>query len=66
MGASEQAMPTAPGLGIEIDRRALRRHAKRFFKMDRKRMALFALRDRGLKAAREIDTTRKTREGRPL
>lgn len=54
-------MPTRPGLGIEIDKSALRKHGKRFFKMDRKRLAFFALRDRGLKAAKEMDATKRAR-----
>ena len=53
--------PTGPGLGIEIDRSALRKHGKRFFVMDRKRLAFFALRDRGLKAAKEMDKTKRKR-----
>lgn len=52
-----------PGLGFEIDRGALRRHAKRFFVMDRKRLAFFAVRDRGLKAAREMDAAKRARLG---
>lgn len=60
------AVPSAPGLGFEISRRALRRYAKRFFVMDRKRLVFFGLRDRGLKAAREMDATRQARSGRPL
>ncbi len=57
-------MDDKPGLGIDIDERALRKHGKHFFKMDRKRLVLFALRDRGIKAAKEIDATKKTaREG---
>ena len=54
-------MPDGPGLGIEIDKRALRKHGKRFFKMDRKRLAFFALRDRGLTAAKEMDATKRER-----
>ena len=50
-----------PGLGFEIDDKALRKHAKRFFVMDRKRLAMFALRDRGLAAAREMDATKRAR-----
>ena len=53
--------PTKPGLGIEIDKRALRKHGQRFFVMDRKRLAFFALRDRGLKAAKEMDKTKRAR-----
>lgn len=54
-------VPTGPGLGIEVDRKALRRYGVRTFTMDRKRLVFFALRDRGLKAAREIDAVKKAR-----
>lgn len=54
-------VPTRPGLGIEIDRGMLRRHGKRYFTMDRKRLIWFALRDRGVKASREIDAAKKAR-----
>jgi D-galactarolactone cycloisomerase len=54
-------VPDRPGLGIEINPRALRKHGKRFFKMDRKRLVFFALRDRGLKAAREMDAAKRSR-----
>jgi L-alanine-DL-glutamate epimerase-like enolase superfamily enzyme len=57
-------LPTAPGLGIDVDDWALRRWGKRFFVMDKLRLVFFALRDRGLKAAREIDATRRARRGR--
>jgi hypothetical protein len=56
-------VPNKPGLGIEIDRRSLKRWGKRFFKMDRKRLVFFALRDRGLKAAREMDRAKRGRLG---
>ena len=49
------------GLGFEIDERALKKHGKHFFAMDRKRLVLYALRDRGLKAAKEIDATKRAR-----
>ena len=58
------AIPEAPGLGFAVDRRALRKNARRFFVMDRKRLFFFALRDRGPRAAREIAAARKAaREG---
>jgi D-galactarolactone cycloisomerase len=53
--------PSKPGLGIEIDPKALRKHGKKFFTMDRKRLAFFALRDRGLKTAKEMDKTKSAR-----
>jgi D-galactarolactone cycloisomerase len=55
-------IPDRPGLGIEIDRKALKKHGKRFFVMDRKRLVWFALRDRGIKASREIDSAKRSRE----
>ena len=54
-------VPTAPGLGIDIDRRALKKHGKRYFKMDRKRLIFFALRDRGVKASKEMDAAKRAR-----
>lgn len=54
--------PTKPGLGFTIDRRALRRYAKRYFVMDRKRLIWFSLRARGLKVSREIDQVRKEKK----
>jgi len=53
--------PTSPGLGFDIDRRALSRHGKRFFIMDRKRLIGFSLRHRGVRASKEIDAVRKGR-----
>ncbi len=57
-------VPRAPGLGIEVDRRALSRYGKRVFVMDKKRLVWFALRDRGIKIAREIDAAKKARKAR--
>ena len=54
-------VPTGPGLGIDIDKSALRKHGKRFFKMNRRKLVFFALRDRGLKAAREMDEAKQKR-----
>ena len=53
--------PTSPGLGVVIDRKALSRWGTRFFVMDRKRLIWFSLRQRGLKASREIDRLRRQR-----
>jgi L-alanine-DL-glutamate epimerase-like enolase superfamily enzyme len=54
-------VPTGPGLGVEISQRALKKYGKRFFKMDRKRLALWAVKDRGVKAAREMDKAKRAR-----
>ncbi|MFN2388786.1 MAG: mandelate racemase/muconate lactonizing enzyme family protein [Actinomycetota bacterium] len=58
------AVPDGPGLGIAIDRSALRKHGRRFFAMDRKRLVVSALRERGIKGARAIDAARRARAGR--
>jgi len=51
--------PSAPGLGITIDRSALRKFGKRFFVMDRKRLIWYSLRTRGIKASMEINRVKK-------
>ncbi|MFZ5570742.1 MAG: mandelate racemase/muconate lactonizing enzyme family protein [Thermodesulfobacteriota bacterium] len=51
--------PSRPGLGFEIDFKALRKYGRRFFKMGRLGLKLFAVRDKGLKTALEIDRNRK-------
>ncbi len=56
-------MTNRPGLGIGIDERALKKHGRHFFKMDRKRLIFFALRDRGMKAAKEMDAAKRARQG---
>ncbi len=60
----EVQVPTKPGLGFEIDARALRRYVKRFFSMNKAKLTWFALRDRGLAAAKEIDAAKKARVAR--
>lgn len=55
----ELALPTTPGLGFDIDRRALRRYGRRFFSMGRLGLMLHTVRQKGFKTAREIDTTRR-------
>jgi len=57
--------PTAPGLGFEVDARALRRHGHRFSVMDRKRLVWFSIRTRGIKVSKEIDRVRRQRLSRP-
>jgi L-alanine-DL-glutamate epimerase-like enolase superfamily enzyme len=54
--------PTGPGLGMTISRRALRKHGKRYFVMDRKRLIWFSLRNRGIKVSREIDRVRREKK----
>jgi D-galactarolactone cycloisomerase len=56
------AVPTAPGLGFVINRRALRAYGRRFFVMDRQRLVFFSIRDRGLKASREIARAKRVRQ----
>ncbi|MCB1152096.1 mandelate racemase/muconate lactonizing enzyme family protein [bacterium] len=54
-------VPQAPGLGIDIDEVALRRHAKRFHKMTPARLAIRTIREKGLKAALEIKKKKESR-----
>ncbi len=54
-------VPMAPGLGFRINKRVLRRHGRRFFVMDKKRLAFFSLRTRGIKSSLEIDRARRDR-----
>ncbi len=54
-------VPDKPGLGFTIKKKALKKYADRFFMMDRKRLALFAIKDRGMKAAREMDKAKRKR-----
>ncbi|HNY64135.1 MAG TPA: mandelate racemase/muconate lactonizing enzyme family protein [Deltaproteobacteria bacterium] len=51
--------PRLPGLGFEIDGRQLRKYGKRFFRMNRLGLKLFAVRDKGIRAALTIDRNRK-------
>ncbi|MCC6525022.1 MAG: mandelate racemase/muconate lactonizing enzyme family protein, partial [Polyangiaceae bacterium] len=57
----ELELPTLPGLGFRIDAAALRRHGQRFAVMDRKRLAWFSLRERGISVSLEIEKARKAR-----
>jgi len=51
--------PKRPGLGFEIDSSALRKYGRRFFRMGPIGLKIFAVRDKGLKTALEIDRNRK-------
>lgn len=59
------AAPTAPGLGIAIDPRALARHGERYFVMDKKRLIWFSLKTRGLRASLEINRARRAQPPAP-
>lgn len=54
-------LPSRPGLGFEIDEKALRRHGTHFFCATKLRMAVHAVRDKGLAVAREIGAARDAR-----
>lgn len=60
----EMAVPDRPGLGFEIDRRALRRHGRRFAVATRLRVAVGAIWDKGIRTAREIGAARDARLAR--
>jgi L-alanine-DL-glutamate epimerase-like enolase superfamily enzyme len=52
-------VPDRPGLGFDINPRALKKFGKRFFVMDRKRLAWYSIRNRGLRATMEINRNRR-------
>jgi D-galactarolactone cycloisomerase len=54
-------LPTRPGLGFEIDPKALKKHGTRFFSATKLRLATGAIRERGLGAARHLGKVRKRR-----
>ena len=54
-------LPSRPGLGFEIDRKALRRHGKRLFTATRPRVAMATVMDRGLGEARKLGAERDAR-----
>jgi D-galactarolactone cycloisomerase len=58
---AELELPTTPGLGFEIDRRALRRYGRRFFASGELGVAWRTIREKGLRTALEIRRTRAER-----
>lgn len=54
-------VPERPGLGFEVDSRALARHGDHFFTADKVRVALRAVWDRGIGPARALGATRDAR-----
>jgi len=54
-------LPTRPGLGFEIDPAALRRHGHHFFKGTPLRVAVSAVLQRGMAAAKEAGARRDAR-----
>lgn len=57
------AVPQAPGLGLDIDRRALRRWGRRFYQMTPVKLAVHTVRTKGLKTALELKRKREARAG---
>lgn len=47
-------IPDKPGLGFEINKRALKKYARRFFKMTPIRLVYYVIKDKGLKTAMEL------------
>jgi L-alanine-DL-glutamate epimerase-like enolase superfamily enzyme len=54
-------LPTAPGLGFTVSGRALRRFGRHFFRATQVRVALSAVLERGLRAAKEAGAVRAAR-----
>jgi len=57
----EIEVPRKPGLGFEIDKGALRRYGTHYFTATPARVAVRAIRDRGLAQAKQLGEIRKTR-----
>ncbi|HEY6099606.1 MAG TPA: enolase C-terminal domain-like protein, partial [Anaeromyxobacter sp.] len=54
-------LPTAPGLGFTVSRRAVRRFGRHFFRATQLRVAVSAVLDRGIRAAKEAGAARAAR-----
>ncbi|MGC9027498.1 MAG: mandelate racemase/muconate lactonizing enzyme family protein [bacterium] len=54
-------IPDKPGLGIEINKKALKKYGTRFFKMTPLRLAISSIKERGLKQS--IELAKKKKEG---
>ena len=55
------AVPQKPGLGLEIDRKRLRRFGKRFYRMNTVKLAVHTIRKKGLKTALELKRKKEAR-----
>ncbi len=55
------ALPSAPGLGFTVSHRALRRFGRHFFRATSARVAVSAVLDKGIRAAREAGAARAER-----
>jgi hypothetical protein len=53
-GNGTVSIPQEPGLGLRIDQKKLRRHGKRFYKMNTVKLAVHTIRKKGLKTALEL------------
>ncbi|ACL04154.1 Mandelate racemase/muconate lactonizing protein [Desulfatibacillum aliphaticivorans] len=53
--------PTLPGLGFNINEKALKKYGRRFFVMDKKRLVWYSIKNRGIKVSLEVDKARKKR-----
>jgi D-galactarolactone cycloisomerase len=54
-------LPSAPGLGFEIDWRKVRKYGHRFFKMNRFTLAYYVIKDKGLRTALELAKKKKAK-----
>lgn len=55
------AIPQEPGLGLRIDPKKLRRHGKRFYKMNTVKLAVHTIRKKGLRTALELKKKKQAR-----
>lgn len=56
-------VPQSPGLGLQIDERLLRRHGRRFHVSTQRRVAVRAIREKGLKAALTLKKAKDAAQG---
>lgn len=59
-------IPEKPGLGFEIDRKALARFGRRFFRMTTMRLVYYVIKDKGLKTALELKRKKEERSRKSI
>lgn len=57
------AIPQEPGLGLEIDPKKLRRYGRRFYRMNKVKLAVHTIRKKGLRTAMELKKKKEARAG---
>jgi len=63
IGDGTIAIPQEPGLGLEIDPKKLRRYGRRFYRMNKVKLAVHTIRKKGLRTAMELKKKKESRAG---